>query len=140
MSNPTIKKMAESFKDASDWQEYATAQQKTITDLSKMLSKLEAENIKLKAEVSNMSKPQVIVSSVNAEMADIEIICVAQLSRLKEASAVRELTFEETKKVATYTDTLVKTKEYMKEKGKDLSNLTDEELLSLMSTSSDTKQ
>lgn len=131
MSN--IKKMEADYKASAEMQDLVDAQQKTIKDLTKMIAKLEAENkeLSLKVTVLERQAPMPELSTTLEETADIEIICVNQLRLLRE-KAVVELTYEESKKLATYADVLLKVKAHAKDKGKDLSNLSTEELLAAM--------
>lgn len=91
-----LDKMMEQFKDLAELQTFAEAQSRTITTQSRRIQELEARL----ASISQGAAPSVIDPS--SEIKDEEIIAREQLRRLRDISAERLLTLEETKKTETF--------------------------------------
>lgn len=99
--------MVKDFKDYAELHLFAQSQHKTITELSKKITKLEEENKHLKSLLETttdiVSKPKII----DLSEPDEESIARMQLKRLNETSLTRELSYEEAKKVDIYTKLLL---------------------------------
>lgn len=139
--NDSIDKMSEKFTSAEELKAYSDAQYKTILNQSKEISKLKAENNKLRDEVERLAK-EVSVSSAQLALnpatksqfdtSDEETICVVQLAMLKQISLSRELTSDETKRFEIFTKTLKLIRGQTTEKEEPTKRLSNEELLALM--------
>jgi hypothetical protein len=111
-----IDKMVENFKEQAEWLAFCNAQQKTITELSKKIKKLEDEAIHLKTllqdnvpllneNTNKFINSQLLLGDTEENIAKV------QLQRLNEASLGRELTLEEARRVQIFSDILYKLKE-----------------------------
>lgn len=139
-NNDSFNKMISEFKSFEDLKKFSSAQHTTIIKMGKKLKELEEENRKLRAETKiaeasgttptpQNSNPIIL----NANISDEEIICLTQLSFLKQTSQDRELTLEEAKKVDIYNKILSGLKEKEKQNpGKPFEGASDEELLRLV--------
>lgn len=97
-------KVIEDIQKIEDLKEFAEAQYYTIINQSKKIKNLEDNKEALELKISNTISTTNIIDSNNT---DAETICITQLRFLKLNSEIRELTLEETKKVETYTKTLL---------------------------------
>jgi len=110
------KKLTLIQKSTEELQEFIEAQQKVLMQLNKKLQKLESENIQLKIQLDRT--PQVTTDKKNIfTTSDEESIAREQLYLLHQVSMTRELSYEECKKVDTYTKLLLAINS--KEKGND---------------------
>lgn len=106
----SLDKMFASLKDLNDWKEFAEAQNKVITDLSKKNAELKTEVDHLKSLLESASpllpsdKTTHAVSFINE---DEENICRMEISKLRDISIQRHLTYEETKKLEIYNKILI---------------------------------
>lgn len=131
----SVDKTIAQYKEMSQLQEFAMAQQKTIVQLSKKLQKLEEEKDHLKKLLESSvplireeGKPLAEKMLTTSE----EAICVMQLDKLRDISTARELTLEETRRVEIFSKILSTFRNMPKTieiKSKQLSN---EELLTLV--------
>lgn len=128
----SISKLIDEFKDIAEWKQFCEAQQRTINELSKKVMKLEDEKKSLESTIKHFNPSNQLILPSSPETLSEEIICIKQLTLLKEISDVRELTMEETKKTQIFSDILNKIKSNKKDASQSLQKLTDEELLSLM--------
>jgi hypothetical protein len=97
-------------KTPEEMMEYIDAQQKVLTQLNKKIQKVENENIQLKIQLEKKS-PMVVEKKNNAfAVSDEESIAREQLYLLRQVSMERELSYEECKKVDTYTKILLSLK------------------------------
>lgn len=131
----SIDKMFASLKDLNDWKNFAESQQKVITDLSKKNTQLKEEIEHLKGLVGSAVP---LISKEGSSLLtlgdDEETICRAEIAKLRSYSAMRELTYEETKKLEIYTKISLQLRNQPKtlvSKTKDLSN---ENLIALLET------
>lgn len=140
-----IIEMTKSFKDNNDWQEFAEAQQKTIVQLSRRLVELEAKNKDLEKSLLG-AMPLVATGPMIPELdhtfeSDEEAISVLELAKLRNHTHIRELTFEEAKKVELYTKILSAIKEKRgKAREEEIKTISDEELMNAINVPNDTKQ
>jgi len=139
--NDSIDKMSAKFTSADELKAYSDAQYKTILNQSKEISKLKAENNKLRDDVERMAKEITVSnaqkslnpnSSSQFDTSDEETICVVQLAMLKSISLNRELTSDETKRFEIFTKTLKLIRGQVGEKEEPTKRLSNEELLALM--------
>lgn len=134
-------KIIEDFKDLADLQKYSEAQFKTIIELNKKLIKAEEEIKGLKL-LLEQSSPLLVSDQRNVVVLEVgtdqEIIAQVQLRLLKEISYERDLTFEEAKKVETYTK-ILSTMQSIKPKAIEVNakDFGDKELLKLVGKSDD---
>lgn len=92
------------YKELSQLQEYAQAQQSTILQLSKKLKNTEEERDHLKILLET-SVPLIKTQPEGVEQIaenDAEYICNIEINKLKNLTTVRELTYEECKRLDTY--------------------------------------
>ena len=107
-SNKTdnIVTMLDQYKTEAEIRAFATAQMKTITNLSKKINQLEEENKNLKKQAlpapSIILDPNSSVSDGLIEAQDEEQIAIMELSRLRDTALERPLTLEEARKVELY--------------------------------------
>lgn len=131
MSNDNfIDKISKQYNSFDELKRYAEAQEKTLVDLSRVITSLEQENTSLKTVLKELDiktdKPNFIVS-------DEEVICRTQLSLLKQMALERQLTLEESRKVDIYSKILLALNEKPKTIKVETKNLKDEELLAIVS-------
>lgn len=112
MSN--IDKTVAQYKDFSQLQEFAQAQQTTIIQLSKKIQKLEDERDHLKKLLEGSvpilktdNKPTLGEKFLTS---DEEAICLMQLNKLRDIATERELTLEETRRVEIFAKVLAAAK------------------------------
>jgi hypothetical protein len=96
-----LDKMLEQFKDFSELQAFAEAQQNTIVQQSKKIRELEAEVERLKTGASPISSG-VLHLPTTIGLNDEEAIARIQLAKLKDISENREFTLEEARKLEIY--------------------------------------
>lgn len=98
--------MLDSYKNYEDLFVFAKAQNRTISDLTRQLSDSKDKVKHLESLLPNSSvtiEPSIIITGNST---DEEIICRAQLSKLKIISSERELTLEETKRTEIFSKIL----------------------------------
>jgi len=94
------------IKEMNDLREYAQAQYNTIMQLNKKVQRLEEERDHLKSLLEQtvpVIKPDQQIIEADT---DQELICKLELQKLREISSIRELTYEECKKVEIYSKIL----------------------------------
>lgn len=132
--------MFSSLKDLNDWKEFAEAQNKVITDLSKKNADLKTEVDHLKSLLDSnipsisQNKTSDVVSFINE---DEENICRMEISKLRDTSIQRHLTYEETKKLEIYTKILTQIRSSAKTLVPKTKEMKNEELLSLVESSNE---
>lgn len=99
----TIDKMLSDLKDIAELKKFAEAQNKTILNLSK---ELKESKEKLKHLEKLLESTTEIIPSSSEYSKEDEAICIRQLQMLRDLSNDRELTYEEAKKVDTYSKIL----------------------------------
>lgn len=125
-----------SIEEAKD---FAEAQYYTLISQSKKIKSLEDtidEYTKKIQKLETEALVHEVNSSTNLDASDAESICMIQLKLLRASAMDRELTLEETKKVETYTKTLllIKGKSVEDKPNKqDTSKMTTAQLLKLAS-------
>lgn len=127
-----ISKTIAQYKDFNQLQEYASAQQQTIIQLSK-------KNQRLQEEVTHLKKLlESSVPLINGEKKLLgeklltnseEAICTMQLEKLRDISIERELTLEEARRVEIFSKVLAISRNAPKTFEGRSKNLSDEELL-----------
>jgi len=123
------------YKEMSQLQEFASAQQKTIIQLSKKIQKIEEERDHLKTLLES-SVP--LIKTEGQQMGEKfltsaeEAICVAQLDMLRDISVKREFTLEETRKVEVFSKVLAAVRNAPKTIEIKNKNMSTEELLALV--------
>lgn len=131
-----VSKNIAQYKELSQLQQYAEAQNTTILQLSKKLKKLEEERDHLKQllessvpilkDDSNPSLRQKFLTSSE------EAICVMQLEKLRDIASARELTLEEARRVEIFSKVLTAARNSPKVIELKTQNMTNEELLAIV--------
>lgn len=133
MSNNNLDKMSIKFKEFSELQMFAEAQQKTIVSLTKKLNEKEDEIKHLKKLIEGAVPllPSTETSSliINLSDSDEKNICKLELNKLKKLSLDRELTLEEAKKVDIYSKLLLSIDAKTVKPPRDVSPISDDDLL-----------
>jgi hypothetical protein len=96
-------------KSFSELQEYSDNQFRTINSLKKEIDKLKEENKSLKLMVEGNVPPiGFATNNFNSPLgiSNEQLICETQLTILKDRAITRELTFEEAKKFAIFSEIL----------------------------------
>lgn len=104
-----ISKTILQYKEFSQLQEYAMAQEQTILQLSKKMQKIEEERDHLKKLLETsvpIIKTEGQISSEQFLTSSEEAICVTQLEKLRDISTGRELTLEEARRVEIFSKVL----------------------------------
>lgn len=127
----SLDKMLANLKDFAELQAFAESQYKTIIEQSKKISKLEDDKKRLERQVKEASSIKPDGLQVIQTVSDEELICRTQLKLLKEISAERELTLEESKKVDTFTKLLISISSPKKKDDKS-TDLKDDDLIKLL--------
>lgn len=122
------------YKELSQLQEFAQAQQTTIIQISKKIQRLEEERDHLKTLLES-SVPLIKTSpegvTQNAE-ADSEYICSIEIAKLKNITQERELTYEETRKLSEYFKILNQINIRNPKQEKEVKDLSNDNLLKLI--------
>jgi len=116
-------------KSFNDLQSYSDNQFKTIQDLKKQIKKLEEENKSMKSMLEN-NLPTLSFDGLG--VSNEQLVCETQITILKDKAITRELTYEEAKKFAIFTEVLESLKKSSKNSDINVQKLSDEELLKLM--------
>lgn len=136
MSSNNLDKMSIKFKEFSELQMFAEAQQKTIISLTKKLNEKEDEIKHLKKLIEGAvpllpsSESQSII--INLADTDEKNICKLELNKLKKLSLDRELTLEEAKKVDIYSKLLLAIDSKAPKAPRDVEPISDEALLEVL--------
>lgn len=129
-----VDKTIAQYKEFSQLQEFATAQQTTIVQLSKKIQRLEEERDHLK-QLLEQSVPLLNADSEIKQFAgeDAEYICNIEIGKLKQVSIARELTLEEARRLETYFKILTQIQNKNKKAPeREVKDLTTEDLLKLV--------
>lgn len=124
-----MKDIADLEKSFNELQSYSDSQFKSIMELKKQIKKLEEENTSLKSMLENN------LPSFASDMLGVsneQLICETQLVILKDKAITRELTFEEAKKFAIFTEVLESIKLNSKSSDVSVQKMSDDELLKLV--------
>lgn len=89
------------YASITEYQEHISSQQKVISSLNKKIDELKKE-----IDLYKENKPQIVYVPEGNTIDDEELICRAEIAKLKELSLTRHLTYEETKKLEIYTKIL----------------------------------
>jgi polyhydroxyalkanoate synthesis regulator phasin len=116
-------------KSFTDLQNYSDTQFKTIQELKKQVKKLEEENKSMKGMLEN-NLPSLTFDGLG--VSNEQLICETQITILKDKAITRELTFEEAKKFAIFTEVLENIRKASKGSDINVQKLSDEELLKLV--------
>jgi hypothetical protein len=119
-------------KSFTDLQNYSDTQFKTIQELKKQIKKLEEEKASMKTMLEN-NLPTITFDGFG--VSNEQLICETQITILKDKAVTRELTFEEAKKFAIFTEVLENIKKSSKTSDINVQKLSDEELLKLVESS-----
>ena len=99
-----MKDINELEKSFNELQSYSDSQFKSIVELKKQIKKLEEENSSLKKMLETTNLPSISIDGFG--ISNEQLICETQLTILKDKSITRELTYEEAKKFAIFTEVL----------------------------------
>jgi hypothetical protein len=89
-----------------DLQEYSDNQFRTINSLKKEMEKLKEENKSLKTMLEGHT-PSITFSDIGGiGISNEQLVCETQIAILKDRAITRELTYEEAKKFAIFTEVL----------------------------------
>ena len=116
-------------KSFNDLQSYSDNQFKTIQELKKQIKKLEEENKSMKSMLES-NLPALTFDGLG--ISNEQLVCETQITILKDKAITRELTYEEAKKFAIFTEVLESLKKSSKNSDINVQKLSDEELLKLM--------
>lgn len=120
-------------KSFNDLQSYSDNQFKTIQELKKQIKKLEEENKSMKSMLES-NLPALTFDGLG--ISNEQLVCETQITILKDKAITRELTFEEAKKFAIFTEVLENIKKASKNNDISVQKLSDEELLKLVESPS----
>ena len=116
-------------KSFNELQSYSDSQFKSILELKKQLKKTEEENKSLKSMLEN-NLPSLAVDMLG--VSNEQLICETQITILKDKAVTRELTFEEAKKFAIFTEVLENLRKNTKSADINVQKMSDEDLLKLV--------
>lgn len=127
-----IDQLAQSFKTLKELRHYCDSQMMVISELNKKIVALQEENKHLQ-DLLSKSTPIISDASGSLEiyknMTNELAVCLMQIKILKEKSEDGELSLEDTKKLEIYTKLLLNLKTDKPAGNKEVSDLSDEELL-----------
>lgn len=135
-----ISKTILQYKEFSQLQEYASAQEKTLIQLSKKLKKVEEECSHLKELLESsvpILKTDKQISGEKFLTNSEEAICVMQLEKLRDISSERELTLEEARRVEIFSKVLTASRNSPRVIELKTQHMTNEELLAIVEGKSD---
>jgi len=124
-----MKDVADLEKSFNELQSYSDSQFKSILELKKQIKKLEEENKSLKSMLEN-NLPSLAVDMLG--VSNEQLICETQITILKDKAVTRELTFEEAKKFAIFSEVLENLKKNTKSSDINVQKMSDDELLKLV--------
>jgi len=116
-------------KSFNELQSYSDSQFKSIVELKKQIKKLEEENGSLKSMLEN-NLPSLAMDMLG--VSNEQLICETQITILKDKAVTRELTFEEAKKFAIFSEVLENIKKNTKSSDISVQKMSDDELLKLV--------
>lgn len=116
-------------KSFNELQNFSDSQFKTIQELKKQIKKLEEENKSMKSMLES-NLPALTFDGLG--VSNEQLVCETQITILKDKAITRELTFEEAKKFAIFTEVLESIKKASKNSDINVQKLSDEELLRLV--------
>lgn len=124
-----MKSVSDMEKAFNELQSYSDGQFKSIVELKKQLKKLEEENASLKTMLES-NLPALTFDGLG--VSNEQLICETQITILKDKAITRELTFEEAKKFAIFTEVLENIKKNSKSSDINVQKMSDDELLKLV--------
>ena len=124
-----MKDVTDLEKSFNELQSYSDSQFKSILELKKQLKKIEEENKSLKSMLEN-NLPSLAVDMLG--VSNEQLICETQITILKDKAVTRELTFEEAKKFAIFTEVLENLRKNTKSADINVQKMSDEDLLKLV--------
>jgi hypothetical protein len=127
-----MKDIADLEKSFNDLQSYSDSQFKSIVELKKQIKRLEEENASLK-KMMETNLPTLSFDGLG--ISNEQLICETQITILKDKSITRELTFEEAKKFAIFTEVLDNLKKNSKSSDINVQKISDEDLLKMVESS-----
>lgn len=140
MPADNISKTILQYKELVQLQEYASAQEKTILQMSKKLQKLEDEKKHLESLLESsvpLMKDGETKALEKLHGNQTESICHNEIRKLKDASMERELTYEECRKLDTYFKILTQISNFAKPIETEAKQMTDEQLLKIVGSNDD---
>lgn len=124
-----MKDVADLEKSFNELQSYSDSQFKSIVELKKQLQKLQEENASLKTMLES-NLPSLTIDGLG--VSNEQLICETQITILKDKAITRELTFEEAKKFAIFTEVLENIRKNSKSSDINVQKMSDDELLKLV--------
>lgn len=124
-----MKNIADLEKSFNELQSYSDSQFKSIVELKKQIKKLEEENGSLKSMLEN-NLPSLTIDGLG--VSNEQLICETQITILKDKAITRELTFEEAKKFAIFTEVLENIRKNSKSSDINVQKMSDDELIKLV--------
>jgi hypothetical protein len=105
-----MSKFLEQYKTYEDLSQYCLAQNETLIKYAKQIVSLQEEIVHLKSLLSGTTSAvpafQIEPSGFDEDLSDEEVVSKIEIQKLKAAAFSRELTYEEAKKLETYTKIL----------------------------------
>jgi hypothetical protein len=132
-----MKDIADLEKSFNELQSYSDSQFKSIVELKKQIKKFEEENASLK-KMMETNLPTLSFDGLG--ISNEQLICETQITILKDKAITRELTFEEAKKFAIFTEVLDSLKKSTQSSDVSVQKLSDEDLLKLVGGNTDVSQ
>jgi hypothetical protein len=124
-----MKSIDDMEKAFNELQSYSDGQFKSIVELKKQIKKLEEENKSLKTMLES-NLPTLTFDGLG--VSNEQLICETQITILKDKAVTRELTFEEAKKFAIFTEVLENLRKNTKSSDINVQKMSDEDLLKLV--------
>lgn len=119
------------FKNNEEREQFMQSQHQVITNLTKKTEEQVSKIKHLEAMLKDAVKPESIILD-STPVTNEELIAREQIHMLKIASAERELTLEETRKLDTYVKIILSLKDTQKKPASSVANLDAKALLKLV--------
>jgi hypothetical protein len=116
-------------KSFNELQSYSDSQFKSIVELKKQIKKLEEEKASMQVMVES-NLPSLTFDGLG--VSNEQLICETQITILKDKAVTRELTFEEAKKFAIFTEVLENIRKNSKSSDINVQKMSDDELIKLV--------
>lgn len=105
-----MSKFLEQYKTYEDLSQYCLAQNETLIKYAKQIVSLQEEIVHLKTLLSSSAPApqpyQALTTELEEDLSDEEVISKVEIQKLRITSLSRELTYEECRKLETYTKIL----------------------------------
>jgi glucose-6-phosphate-specific signal transduction histidine kinase len=124
-----MKDVADLEKSFNELQSYSDSQFKSILELKKQIKKLEEEKAGMQSMLES-NLPSLTFDGLG--VSNEQLICETQITILKDKAVTRELTFEEAKKFAIFSEVLENIKKNTKTSDINVQKMSDAELLKLV--------